>query len=412
MTSTAALVTGAVLGVLVGAIVGVVGYAILRRRRGVTRVEDVLRGAGLHHLTGGTDAASVVGRLSRELARLTEAEHQARATLTDVLGVLPAAILVFDASGSVLVANTAGDHLLSGRHGDAIVAQGVRELLEGGGDRRVDLVGPPQRSFEIAVRHVADRLRIAVVDDVSERRRLEGMRRDFVANISHELRTPVGAMAVLTEALVEESDPEVVARVAGKVHREAMRVSDAIDDLIELSRIEHDAVPELEQVSVLDLVREAVVRVFQAAEERRIAIRCVVRNESLAVPADRRQVVSALVNLLDNAVKYSETGSEVRITAQACVLDSGVHGVCFEIADQGVGIPARDIERVFERFYRVDRARSRATGGIGLGLAIVRHVAHNHGGEVGVSSCEGVGSTFTLRIPAAAMGPSPSEELP
>ena len=240
---------------------------------------------------------------------------------------------------------------------------------------------------------------LVVVEDTSERRRLENVRRDFVANISHELKTPVGALALLAETMLDEDDPDVTRRLAERLAAEAFRVGNTIDDLLELSRLEVATGLAADTVSVAQFVADAVERVRGAAEQRGIEIEVEEAPVRLTVVGDRRQLVSAVTNLVDNAVKYSEPGSAVAVRART----DGVW-VDVTVRDHGMGIPRRDLERIFERFYRVDRARSRETGGTGLGLAIVRHVASNHRGEVRVESREGVGSMFTLRLPA---GPGP-----
>jgi two-component system sensor histidine kinase SenX3 len=225
------------------------------------------------------------------------------------------------------------------------------------------------------------------------------MRTDFVANISHELKTPVGALALLAEALIGEDESEVVTRLAEKMVSEAHRMGRTIEDLLELSRIELGESPHREVVSVGLVAAEAVERVRHLADQREIAIDIVEPSRRLNAIGDRRQLVSAVANLVENGVKYSDPGCPVEVSAHT----DGTW-VDIVVRDHGIGIPARDLDRIFERFYRVDRARSRETGGTGLGLAIVRHVATNHGGSVSVNSQEGAGSTFTLRIP---VGPGP-----
>jgi two-component system sensor histidine kinase SenX3 len=234
---------------------------------------------------------------------------------------------------------------------------------------------------------------LVTIDDLSERARLDAVRTDFVSNISHELKTPVGALALLAETLMDSEDPEVNRRLAGKMVDEAHRAAGTIDDLLELSRIELGGRGEWEDVSVTAVIRDATARHQLTAESFGVLLESGEAN-GLMVQGNRLQLVSALSNLIDNAVKYSNRGGRVSVTAQRTD-----HSVEISVADQGVGIPARDIDRIFERFYRVDRARSRETGGTGLGLAIVRHIATNHGGDVAVRSREGEGSTFTLRIP-------------
>jgi two-component system sensor histidine kinase SenX3 len=222
-----------------------------------------------------------------------------------------------------------------------------------------------------------------------------------VANVSHELKTPVGALSVLAETLQDERDPATVQRLAGRMLAEAERAANTIDDLMELSRIELGGDRTVEQVKVADVVAGAIDRVRELARRADITVTALEpvdrmgrRSSLLSIDGDRRQLVSALGNLVENAVKYSDPGSSVQVRVRQ--VDGAVE---ISVLDHGVGIPANDLDRVFERFYRVDQARSRATGGTGLGLSIVRHVATHHGGSVGVSSIEGEGSTFTLTFP-------------
>jgi two-component system, OmpR family, sensor histidine kinase SenX3 len=238
---------------------------------------------------------------------------------------------------------------------------------------------------------------VATIVDVSEQRRINAIRRDFVANISHELKTPVGALGLLAETLLAEDDPAVALRLSERMLTEAFRVGRTIDDLLELSRIEADEEAKRDDVPVHLFIAEAVDRVRPAAEQQGISIEVEEPPARLNVAGDRRQLVSATYDLLENAVKYSDPGSTVLVRAR-----TDGRWVDISVEDHGIGIPRRDLERVFERFYRVDRARSRETGGTGLGLAIVRHVASNHAGEVRVESREGEGSTFTLRLPVGA----------
>jgi two-component system sensor histidine kinase SenX3 len=238
---------------------------------------------------------------------------------------------------------------------------------------------------------------LALIEESTERRRLDQVRRDFVANISHELRTPVGALGLLAETIQDEPDHDTVRRLAGRMVAEADRVARTIEDLLELSRIEFGDETHIDEIDIVAAVGEASSRISAAAEQRGITI-STVGLQRFVVRGDRRQLVSALYNLLDNAVKFSSPNGAVEIRLEA-VGDR----VQVSVVDQGVGIPSRDLDRIFERFYRVDRARSRGTGGTGLGLAIVRHVAANHGGDVTVASREGEGSTFSLVLPAGSV---------
>ena len=225
---------------------------------------------------------------------------------------------------------------------------------------------------------------------------MEASRRDFVANVSHELKTPVAAMAVLSEALLESTDdPETVRRFGGKIYDESQRLANMVGELIELSRLQGaERLPDLVAVDVDTVLQEAISRYLVVAEKARIAINIDDVTE-LRVRGDEALLVTAIDNLISNAIAYSPEGSTVSISRRRT-------GDMVEIAvtDRGIGIAQADQERVFERFFRVDKARSRATGGTGLGLAIVKHVAANHNGSIRLWSRRGTGSTFTLSIPA------------
>ena len=330
----------------------------------------------------------------------------AEGRLAEALESIPQGVIVCDENGEVVYRNAVADGFSVARHGEALVSAAVAELLDdalaGRTNRRtLDLFGPPRRTLALTASPLDDERRtvgaLVIIEDVSERRRLEAVRRDFVANISHELKTPVGALGLLAETLLAEDDPAIVQRLAERMMHEAFRVGHTIDDLLELTRIEAEEAPSREPVPVHLIVAEAVERIRPAAEQQGIDIRVAEPRRSLTFIGDRRQLVSALYNLLDNAVKYSDRDSIVEV--RVAIASDGSR-LAVEVQDHGIGIPARDLERIFERFYRVDRARSRETGGTGLGLAIVRHVASNHQGEVRVASREGEGTTFTLVLPA------------
>jgi len=358
------------------------------------------------------------GGMERNISRLERAAERAvtdrgsarlaRSRLEGALRVVGIGVVVCDESGEIVFQNEQADAFMGDRPAEALAHQAVTELLAAAAEgepqtQTLDLYGPPRRTLTIVASPVDDGWRglgaVAVIEDVSDRRHLEAVRRDFVANISHELKTPVGALALLAETLAGEDDPDVVNRLARRLQLESQRVARIVDDLLDLSRIESEETPMREPVAVHLLVAEAAERVRSAAEQRAVTITFGEGAEHLIVRGDRRQLVSALFNLLENSVKYSDEGSTVDVRSH-----TDGKWVELTVTDQGIGIPERDLERVFERFYRVDRARGRDTGGTGLGLAIVRHVANNHGGDVRVESHEGTGSSFTLRIPA---GPGP-----
>jgi two-component system, OmpR family, sensor histidine kinase SenX3 len=490
--------------------------------------------AYLEQVTGG--AAQAVTESSSDAIRLRRS-----------LDTLTQGVVLCDENGTVIYRNGRANALMVSRHGDALAAQAVTDVLEdawheGSAERTLDLYGPRRRPLGV----------IALIEDISERRRLEEIRRDFVANVSHELKTPMGALGLLAETLVAEPDPDVAQRLAGRIHNEAFRVSRIIDDLLDLSRIESEEAPPREPVLVNLVMADAIERVRATADQRGIEIVLHEPSPPVAVLGDRRQLVSAMHALLENAITYSYDNSKVVVTgavqrfnpdlsrpsitpnlvdegdgggdvlgrdpvtgeypavgagteAGADATDaqgsgSGSRGdasrpgadadadtgetaattstkapaagsvdpvftpeildqyaplgqaapgasaatgttapsmpvppvvtaegdaagtgpadtsaanspnwrieerdnVRLSVQDHGVGIPARDLDRIFERFYRVDHGRSRDTGGTGLGLSIVRHVANNHQGWVDVESREGEGSTFTLVLPIQA----------
>ena len=349
----------------------------------------------------------LLAEAERRSAELEErAEHSAAeaARLREAIEALPHAVVVCDTGGGIVLRNRRSLVLDGGRHAAALLERAVEEVVAAGeGSRPVtqtlELHGPPPRTLEVTATPMgrSDRRMgtVVLVDDVSELRRLEAVRRDFVANVSHELRTPVGAMGVLAEALADERDPEVMRRLAGRITAEAERAGRLIDGLLDLSRIEAGGVLP-QKLHLASVVAAAVERVAPVAEQLGVDLVTQPVPAELVIGGDERQLVSAVVNLLENAVKYSDERSAVEVRTRA---EGG--WVDIVVADHGVGIPAKDLERVFERFYRVDRARSRETGGTGLGLSIVRHVATNHGGEITVESQEGIGSTFTLRLPSS-----------
>jgi two-component system sensor histidine kinase SenX3 len=356
-------------------------------------------------------AARLDAAIGRHLARQA-AESAAASRLTGAFDLIPQGIVVADAAGEVVFRNRAASGFVDARHGEALVESAIDELLalalHGRGEKRtIDLFGPPRRALELRAGPLRGTAGVdadpevvlgafLILDDVSERQRVDALRRDFVANISHELKTPIGALGVLAETLASEDDPEVMARLADRMQHEAFRVAGTIDDLLQLSQIEYDTSSIPQPVAVHEVITAAIDRTQAAGELAGVRVVADVVDENLVVLGDRAQLTSALNNLCENAVKYSDEGGQVQVSA---VRDGAWASI--SVADRGVGIPTRDLERIFERFYRVDRARSRDTGGTGLGLAIVRHVVQNHAGDISVRSLEGAGSTFTLRVPLA-----------
>ncbi len=241
-----------------------------------------------------------------------------------------------------------------------------------------------------------DFVAILIFDD-SEMRRLDAIRRDFVANISHELKTPIGALSILSEAVLGAADdPEAITRFATRMQRETNRLSGLVQEIIDLSRLQdNDPLKNGERFPLSDVVQDGIDLSRLATEAKKITINFK-QESSPTVVGDKKQIMTAIGNLVENAVNYSPEGTQVSVVIKS------VDGICeVSVTDQGIGIPEKDLERIFERFYRVDAARSRATGGTGLGLSIVKHIAANHGGDINVWSVEGAGSTFTMRLPEA-----------
>ena len=247
---------------------------------------------------------------------------------------------------------------------------------------------------------------LAVIEDVSEHHRIDKTRRDFVANLSHELRTPVGAVSLLGEMLVDEPDSAVRKQLTDRLLIEVDRMSVTIDDLLELSRIESTTQSYDEPIHMQTVVDEALERTRVAAEMAEIEVGSIGPDEPIMTSGNRDQLVTALVNLVENAIKYSSAGDSISVRSRA---DNDE--ITLVVQDSGRGIPARDLDRIFERFYRVDRARESTTGGTGIGLSIVRHVAMNHGGTVVVTSFEGDGSTFTMTLPRSVPQNSPEPAI-
>lgn len=257
-------------------------------------------------------------------------------------------------------------------------------------------VGAGTHDLLVRVSTIGDAGLIAIlIFDDSEMRRLDFIRRDFVANISHELKTPIGALSILSEAVLEAAkDPEAVVRFAGRMQAEAKRLSDLVQEIINLSRLQDDdPLKNGKAIELSQVIGEAVEQSRLNAEKRKITLLAETGVDAKTF-GDRNQITMAIHNLIENAINYSPDSTRVAITLK---ISNGLAEVA--VSDQGIGIPEKDLERIFERFYRVDAARSRLTGGTGLGLSIVKHIATNHGGDVSLWSVEGAGSTFTLRFP-------------
>ena len=373
--------TAALAGGLMGALLGV-GAALVSVRR---------RPAGNPAPTSTSEPTGTAGDLP--------------AGVTDVLTALRTGSVVVDDSEGVRWASPsayAWGLLREGRLADEEAVRAVRAVRVTGEVRSFELEPRRRRGprvvLAVRVARLGPDLVVVLADDRSEAARVDDVRRDFVANVSHELKTPVGALSLLAEAVEGAADdPDAVLRFAERMQHEAARLSSMVNELIELSRLQGEEVGENPDVVPIDeVVAEALDSVRTAALAKQIDLRAA-GERGLVVDGVRPQLLTALRNLLDNAVNYSSERTRVVVSAHAVG-----ERVEVSVADQGIGISAADQGRVFERFYRVDPARSRATGGTGLGLSIVKHVCANHGGDVVVWSTEGAGSTFTLRLPVRA----------
>lgn len=319
----------------------------------------------------------------------------------------PTGMAVVDRDAQVILSNGPAHEMgiIHERTVNESVWHVVEEVFDDLETRTVDLKLPRRRtgSRVTAIQAVVKpltlvdtRYMVIYSTDESENLRMESARRDFVANVSHELKTPVGGMALLAEALLESSDDqESVEYFGSRLHKEAHRMADMINELISLSKLQGaEALPDMEPVSVDGVVEEAISRTQLAADNAGIRITAG-RTSGVLVNGDQSLLVTAVANLISNAINYSPEATPVTVTQKV----TGEGTVQIRVTDRGIGIAPDDQTRVFERFFRVDKARSRTTGGTGLGLAIVKHVAANHGGEIKLWSRLGTGSTFTLELP-------------
>ena len=316
-----------------------------------------------------------------------------------ILDALPLGVVVVNSNGREQFRNAAARDSSVARHEvvliDAVIERLARSAVAGeAATEQMELVGPPVRVLVVSAIPSTSTGAVITVEDITERWRLDQVRTDFVANVSHELKTPVGAISVLAEILEGEIEDETAKNLVRRMVMESHRMASTIDDLLELSRIQLGGEMTFSPVDVNEVAAEAIERSRPSAHKNKVSVQLMRSDSDCTISGDRFQILSAVGNLVDNAIKYSEEDGEVTIS----VVSQG-DVVVINVVDRGIGIPVASLDRIFERFYRVDRARSRDTGGTGLGLAIVRHVVTNHGGEVNVRSREGEGSTFSLSLP-------------
>ena len=376
-------------------------------------------------LAVGALGASLVAWWLSERERTTMPPHVAPRVaegVESVLTVLRSSALLVGPDDAVLKAS-APAYALGLAEGDRVapeeLAATVRAVRRDGQIRETELVLPRDRrhgpSHVLArVAPLSSQLILVLAEDRTRERRVEMLRRDFVGNVSHELKTPVGALNLLAEAVREAAeDPEAVRRFSGRMLIESERLTRLVQQIIELSRLQDDMlIDEPVEISLEDVVMKALDHSRTDAVVRHIELvaRC---DPELRVQGNPEQLLVAVSNLVENAVTYSPDGSRVAVMAErerapepAGDLDPADAGLAaITVSDQGIGIAQSELDRIFERFYRVDPARARATGGTGLGLSIVKHVAASHGGDVRVWSIPGQGSSFSIRLPLPPTGP-------
>lgn len=319
-------------------------------------------------------------------------------SLMDAFDLLPIGVVIVDAKLDRKLRNRVATAMTGVRYVDILVDQAVDEMLEEvkmakSGERILEVVAGTTRFFKVCGQVIDNQQTVVTVEDITEKSRIDTVQTDFVANLSHELKTPIGAVAALADSLNGETETEVVWRLAERIVTESHRMSRIVDDLLDLSRVEFGGTEEWTDIDLGRVLVEVVSTNQHAAKRQGLGL-SLTGSAELLMRGDRAQLVSMFSNLVDNAIKYSEAGGVVSV-------ESATQGdeILVTVTDHGIGIAERDQKRIFERFYRVDKARSRATGGTGLGLSIVRHIVLEHGGSIDVRSEEGVGSTFTVRMP-------------
>ena len=370
------------------------------------------------------DYLTQLGETHRQELRQAQTDYR---QLAAALGCLSEGVLLCNAGGELVLANHTVSSLTLTSHGQALLQDAIDEHLaaarQGKATRKeLQLYGPPHQTLLLHAFPLSNgnadgyansstgggadgtasssangntaSSAVAIIEDITHQLRQETIRRDLVTNIGHELRTPVGAIGVLADAMQSETKPETLLELSRSIGKESARLTQIVEDLLELSQLEQDQREHATIVAMQDVVNRAITRVSGVAHQHGSEISAQLAGEPVCVQGDPFQLTSAVFNLLENAIKYSQPQTPVTISLKA--VDGQAE---LAVQDQGIGIPRNDQSRLFERFYRVDRARS-GTVGNGLGLALVRQVAVHHNGEVTVESEEGVGSTFVLRLPA------------
>ena len=390
-----------------------------KQKKTIHSIDDLTKGLSQKIVQSETVEVALRG-LAKAIDEIEEQRIKAdafRQQLVTALDSLNYGIAIYGQDDQLIHTNPYASSFLSGVHSGALIADAIDELFQTRDGQEVidqeldvfdnshpsSVTHSRKKTFYIILRELSIEGNqigsVVTIEDISEQERLESVRRDFISNISHELKTPIGAIALLTETLLGEPDTDLVQKFAPNILQETERLSETIDDLLSLSRIEHGATDSFNQIDLLKCIEQAIDRVNTFAKQNEVTVLTSFPPAPVHLFGDELQLTSAFYNILENSVKYKRINQgNVHLTVQQ--LDDFIE---VEISDNGIGIPTKDLDRVFERFYCVDRSHSGS--GVGLGLAIVRHVIVNHEGVIRIESTEGVGTTFFIQFPTNFIEP-------
>ena len=390
-----------------------------KQKKTIHSIDDLTKGLSQKIVQSETVEVALRG-LAKAIDEIEEQRIKAdafRQQLVTALDSLNYGIAIYGQDDQLIHTNPYASSFLSGVHSGALIADAIDELFQTRDGQEVidqeldvfdnshpsSVTHSRKKTFYIILRELSIEGNqigsVVTIEDISEQERLESVRRDFISNISHELKTPIGAIALLTETLLGEPDTDLVQKFAPNILQETERLSETIDDLLSLSRIEHGSTDSFNQIDLLKCIEQAIDRVNTFAKQNEVTVLTSFPPAPVHLFGDELQLISAFYNILENSVKYKRINQgNVHLTVQQ--LDDFIE---VEISDNGIGIPTKDLDRVFERFYCVDRSHSGS--GVGLGLAIVRHVIVNHEGVIRIESTEGVGTTFFIQFPTNFIEP-------
>lgn len=390
-----------------------------KQKKTIHSIDDLTKGLSQKIVQSETVEVALRG-LAKAIDEIEEQRITAdafRQQLIAALDSLNYGIAIYGQDDQLIHTNPYASSFLSGVHSGALIADAIDELFQTRDGQEVidqeldvfdnshpsSVTHSRKKTFYIILRELSIEGNqigsVVTIEDISEQERLESVRRDFISNISHELKTPIGAIALLTETLLGEPDTDLVQKFAPNILQETERLSETIDDLLSLSRIEHGSTDSFNQIDLLKCIEQAIDRVNTFAKQNEVTVLTSFPPAPAHLFGDELQLTSAFYNILENSVKYKRINQgNVHLTVQQ--LDDFIE---VEISDNGIGIPTKDLDRIFERFYCVDRSHSGS--GVGLGLAIVRHVIVNHEGVIRIESTEGVGTTFFIQFPINSVEP-------